>query len=219
MRGYWAAAYFEGDVRMSGRFLGAIAGRAVVAFALAGFLSASASALETPADEKTKLKACEKQICSIILKKKTSGGDLSCDIGRTWQKSKIVKGVKEKNISWSFGDARCSVKVNMPRQGIIDALTKPAYDLQLAKHKIHCDVERTDTVSKIDLEMAPKMSFKDGKVTKAWLNVSNIEAPAIIKGALWTVATLEENVGLFHGEMISEVNEFIHQKCAKRHGG
>ena len=198
-----------------GRTLGTIAATAIGASAL----TTSVSALEVPADEKAKLKACEKQICSIILKKKTSGSDLSCDIGRTWQKSKIVKGVKEKNISWTFGDARCTVKVNMPRQGIVDALTKPAYDLQLPKHKIHCEVERTEAVNKIDIEMAPKMSFKDGKVAKTWLNVSNIEAPAIIKGAIWTVAKLEENVGLFHGEMISEINEFIHEKCAKRHGG
>lgn len=203
---------------MSGEVLGRKIGGTILATAVVCLFGTAASALEVPADEKEKLKACEKQLCSIILKKETSGGDLSCDIGRTWQKSKIVKGVKEKNISWTFGDARCSVKVNMPRQGIVDALTKPAYDLQLANHKIHCDVERTDEVSKIDLEMAPKMSFKDGKVAKAWLNVSKIEAPTIIKGALWTVAKLEENVGLFHGEMISEVNEFIHQKCAKRYG-
>ncbi len=197
-----------------GRTLGAIAAAAIGA----SVTSTSVSALEVPADEKAKLKACEKQICSIILKKKTAGNDLSCDIGRTWQKSKIVKGVKEKNISWTFGDARCTVKVSMPRKGIVDALTKPAYDLQLPKHKIHCEVERTEEVNKIDIEMAPKMSFKDGKVSKTWLNVSKIEAPAIIKGAIWTVAKLEENIGLFHGEMISEINEFIHEKCAKRHG-
>ena len=204
---------------MSGRRLTGTATIFTGAILAGGWITTAAVALEVPADEKAKLKACEKQICTIILKKKTSGSDLSCDIGRTWQKSKIVKGVKEKNISWTFGDARCTVKVSMRRQGIIDALTKPAYDLQLTKHKVRCEVERTDEVNKIDLEMAPKMSFKNGKVEKAWLNVSNIEAPTIIKGALWTVAKLEENVGLFHGEMVSEVNEFIHEKCAKRHGG
>ena len=176
-----------------------------------------AKALETPADEKKRLKACEKELCSIILKKEAAGSDLSCSIGRTWEKSKIVDGVKEKKISWTFGDARCEVDVNMPRAEIINALTKPAYDLQLPKHTVKCKIERTDKVNDVSIDMAPKMSFKDGKAAKAWLNVSNIEAPTIIKGAIWTVSKLEDNLGLFHGEMISEINEFVHEKCAKRY--
>lgn len=186
----------------------------VVAFTGVG----PAMALERPADEKAKLKACEKQLCTIVLKKEAAGPDLSCDIGRTWEKSKIVNGVKEKRISWSFGDARCSVDVKMPRAGIIDALTKPSYELALAKHTISCEVERSDGVDTVTIDMAPKMSFKSGKADKAWLNVSKIEAPTLIKGAIWTVTKLEDNIGLFHGEMIDEINEFLHQKCAKRHG-
>ena len=179
---------------------------------------APALALEIPADEKAKLKACEKQLCMIILKRETGGPDLSCDIGRTWEKSKIINGVKEKRISWTFGDARCAVNVKMPRSGIIDALTKPSYELALDKHTINGQVERTDGVDAVKIDMAPKMSFKSGKAEKAWLNVSKIEAPTLIKGALWTVTTIEDNFGLFHGEMIGEINKFIHKKCAKRHG-
>ena len=194
---------------------------------LAGLLAASliglggltsANALERPADEKAKLKACEKQLCTIILKKETSGPDLTCNVGRTWEKSKIVKGVKEKRISWTFGDARCTVNVKMPRSGIINALTKPSHELALEKHTISCQVERTDGIDTVKIDMAPKMSFKGGKAEKTWLNVSNIEAPTLIKGALWTVSTIEDNLGLFHSEMIEEINEFIHEKCAKRHG-
>lgn len=174
-------------------------------------------ALDKPADEKAKLKACEKDLCSIILKKQAKGSDLACSIGRTWEKSKIVNGVKQKQISWTFGDAQCSVDVKMPRAGIIDALTKPSYDLQLAKHTIACKVEREEGVSDVALNTAPKMSFKGGKVDKIWLNVSEIKAPTIIKGAIWTVSKLESSIGLFHGEMVDEVNEFIHEKCAKRY--
>ena len=177
------------------------------------------AAIETPKDEKAKLKACEKKICTIILKKEAGGEDLSCNVGRTWQKSKIVKGVKQKNISWTFGDAQCTVAVKMKRAAIIDALTKPSYDFELEPHTVKCQVEREEGVSDISLNLAPKMSFKNGKVEKTWLNVSDIKAPTIIKGAIWTVSQLEDNIGLFHGEMVDEINEFIHEKCAKRHGG
>ena len=174
-------------------------------------------ALDKPGDERARLKACEKQLCSIILKRRASGDDLACNIGRTWEKSKIVNGVRQKRISWSFGDAQCRVAVKMPRAGIISALTKPNFDLQLAKHTINCQVEREEGVSDVTLRLAPKMAFKAGKVDKIWLNVSEIEAPTIIKGAIWTVSQLEANIGVFHGEMVDEVNEFIHQKCAKRY--
>ena len=38
------------------------------------------AAIETPKDEKAKLKACEKKICTIILKKEAGGEDLSCNV-------------------------------------------------------------------------------------------------------------------------------------------
>ena len=190
---------------------------AVAALALIAGGSGPVFALDKPADEKAKLKACEKQLCSIILKRQAGGSDLACNIGRTWEKSKIVNGVRQKRISWTFGDAQCKVAVKMPRAGIISALTKPSFDLQLAKHTINCQVEREEGVSNVALDMAPKMTFKAGKVDKIWLNVTDIKAPAIIKGAIWTVSQLEANIGVFHGEMIDEVNEFIHQKCAKRY--
>ena len=75
----------------------------------------------------------------------------------------------------------------------------------------------TDKINDVSINMAPKMSFKGGKVDKIWLNVSEIEAPTLIKGAIWTVTKLEQNVGLFHSDMVEETNKFLHQKCAKRY--
>ena len=202
---------------MSGAFRASASTAFAAAFLAIASAIAPAMALDRPADEKAKLKACEKKLCAIILKKPASGSDLACNIGRTWEKSRIVNGVRQKRISWTFGDARCTVAVKMPRAGIVSALTKPSFELQLAKHTINCRVEREEGISDIALNMSPKMAFKAGKVDKIWLNVSDIKAPTIIKGALWTVSQLEANVGVFHGEMVDEVNEFIHQKCAKRY--
>ncbi len=180
-------------------------------------LAGPALALDAPADEKQKLKACEQRLCAIVLKKQSSGPDLTCQIGRTWQKSKIVNGVKQKNIRWTFGDARCTIDIKLDRAGIVAALTKPAHSLVLDKHAVKCQIERTEGLTDVAIDIAPKMSFKGGKVEKIWLNVSNIDAPPLIKGAIWTVSKLEQNVGLFHGEMISETNEFLHEKCTKRY--
>jgi len=179
--------------------------------------TAAALALSPAKDEKAKLKACEAQLCGLILKKAPSEGTLACKLTKTWEKSSIVNGVKEKKISWTFGDAQCGVDLKVGNDAVVAAMTKPTYEFKLAPHVIACVVERDKGVTEVKISMAPKITFKDGKAQKAWLNISKIEAPTIIKGAIWTVSKLEDNVGLFHGQLIKEVNGFIHKKCAKRY--
>jgi hypothetical protein len=187
--------------------------------ALAGalLLSGAALALSPAADEKAQLKACEARLCGLILNKAPAEGTLACTISKTWEKSKIVDGVKQKKISWTFGDARCGVDLKVAHDAVISALTKPTYEFKLATHAITCVVERDKGTTEVKISMAPKVMFKDGQAQKAWLNISKIEAPTIIKGAIWTVSKLEDNFGLFHGQLIKEVNAFVHEKCAKRY--
>lgn len=202
------------------RISNGLKGRAVAALAGLGMAvlgPLGAQALDEKADEKEKAKACEQQLCQIILKKEAAGADLKCDIGKTWAKKTIEGGVEKKKISWGFGDARCGVSLGVPRAAIVDALTKPAKAMEFPKHTVKCEVEREKEVVPINITMAPKIEFKDGKAQKAWLNVSEIEAPAVVKGAIWTAAKLEDTLGVFHSEMISEINEFVTEKCAKRY--
>src|SRR5262249_60029791 len=100
-------------------------------------------------------------------------------------------------------------------QDMIDALTKPEYELKLAKHAVKCDVEREAEVLQVNVDLAPRIQFKDGKAVKAWLGVGEIQAPAVIKGAIWTAAKIEDNFAVVHGDLIKEINEFIYERCPK----
>lgn len=172
-------------------------------------------ALERTKNEREVLKACEKRLCEIIVKKDTAGDDLLCPLSKTWAQASIKGGVEKRSLSWAFGDARCSVDLNAKRDTIVGAVTKPEHALELSPHEVKCEVEREGEITPINVTLAPKVSFKNGKAEKAWLNVSSIEAPAVVKGAIWTAAQLEDTFGLFHSEMISEINEFIEEKCPK----
>lgn len=172
-------------------------------------------ALERPANEREVLKACEKRLCEIIVKKEPAGDDLVCPLSKTWARSSIKGGVEKRSLSWAFGDARCSVDLNARRDVILGAVTKPEHALELAPHTVSCEIEREGEITPINVTLAPKVSFRNGKAEKAWLNVSSIEAPAVLKGAIWTAAQIEDNFGLFHSDMISEINEFIAEKCPK----
>jgi hypothetical protein len=81
---------------------------------------------------------------------------------------------------------------------------------------VHCDIEREKEVMKISVAVSPKFQFKDGKATKAWLGVGTIEAPTMVKGAIWTAAQLEDTFGIVHSDLLREVNKFIYERCPKR---
>lgn len=175
-----------------------------------------AAALEEGAKEKETLEACEKSLCELLVKKQPAGDDLKCDLAKTWGKDKIKAGVEGKKIGWSLGDARCSLSLTVKRQDVVDALTKPEYEFKVEPHTVKCEVERDKEITPINISLAPKIQMKDGKAAKAWLGISNIEAPTAVKGAIWTVAQLEDTFGIFHSDLIKDINKFVHEKCPKR---
>ncbi len=189
--------------------------RAVLVISTLVFATGPAAALEETANEKDELKACEKRVCEIIVKKEATGADLACKLSKTWNKDKIQEGIEKKRLSWSFGNARCAIDVGMKREDIVAAMTKPEHAITMEPQTAKCQVEREKEVTEVSVTLAPKLTFKGGKADKAWLNVKQIDAPAVIKGALWTAAQIENNLGVFHGDMITGINEFIAQKCPK----
>ena len=172
-------------------------------------------ALDEPANEREALKACEKKMCEIVVKKEATGADFACTLSKTWNRSKIQEGIEKKRLTWGFGDARCTIDVSAKRETILAAVSKAEHSVEFAPQTVKCQVERDKEVTEVSVTLAPKITFKNGKAEKAWLNVKDIQAPTIIKGAIWTAAQIEDNFGLFHGDMIAEINEFIGQKCPK----
>jgi len=174
-------------------------------------------ALEVGKAEKAKLKACEKDICEIVLTRATTGSELSCQLQKTWAKKALEKGAGSKSIDWSLGDARCRVDFEVSQQSLVNALTLPKYKLRLPKHEVKCIVERGENVTPINLALAPKLKFQQGKAVEAALGVADVEAPALLKGAIWTVVKMEATFGIFQDDILREVNKFVAKKCAKRY--
>ena len=168
------------------------AARLAAALVLPFAFSVGASALDEAKDEKAQLEACEKDLCTLLVKREAAGSNLQCNIQKTWASKKIKAGVEEKKLSWSLGDLRCGVKFDASRQDVVDALTKPAYELKLASHAVKCEVEREKEVLNISVALSPRIQFKDGKAVKAWLGVGEIQAPTVVKGAIWSAAQLED---------------------------
>jgi hypothetical protein len=185
------------------------------ALALSLAVSMSAFALEEAKDEKEKLETCERDLCTILVKRE-AGNDLQCSLQKTWAGSKIKQGVEEKKLTWSLGDVRCEIKLEVKRQDMLDALTKPKFELKLPTHAVRCEVEREKEVLPVSVALTPRVLFKDGKATTVWLGIGEIQAPAVVKGAIWTAAQLEDNFGVVHSDLIKEINRFVYERCPKR---
>jgi hypothetical protein len=189
---------------------------ATAAVALAG-LVAPALALEEPPGEKAALKACEKQLCTMVLEKSPKGQDLACEVQKTWASSTLEKG-ESKGVSWGFGDARCKLDLKLERADVAAALTRPKHTVSVPAHEVHCVVERDGELKPVTAKLAPKIKFKGGKADKVWINLESIEGPADVKSTIWAAAQLEDTLGIFHRPMLKQINKFLHRQCPRRYG-
>jgi hypothetical protein len=172
----------------------------------------AAEALEEQAGEKRALDACDRKLCAMLVEKNPVGEDLKCSLTKTWAKS-TIKSAETQVTKWGFGDARCTVHINMSRAELVGALTAPEYKLKTPAHTVDCVVEEDGTAKPIKATLAPKIEFRNGRAEKIRINLQKIEGPFAITSALSTAAALEDRIGLFHRPMLKSVNRYIEKHC------
>ena len=97
---------------------------AIAAVLLAGALVAPpVRALEEQKGEQQALDACDERLCRMLQQKTPAGEDLKCRLTKTWARS-TIKEADRTELSWGFGDARCSVELNVSRASIVAAVTE-----------------------------------------------------------------------------------------------
>jgi hypothetical protein len=178
--------------------------------------AAPTMALEEQAGEKQAIDACDKHLCTIVQGKEAAGEDLKCALTKTWARS-TLKEADQREVQWMFGDARCSVKLEISRAKIVGALTGGEVKFWVPPHTANCIVEQDGRLEKLMATVAPKIVFRDGKASKIWINLRNVEGPAGIKATLQTAAQLNDSLGLFHRAMLKSVNRYIYKHCPKYH--
>jgi len=182
------------------------------------FAVSPASALEPTSKEADQLAACEEKLCRQILDKAPLKGMFRCDLGKTWQSADINEGAETKSMSWGFGDAQCAVQLKVKRQDILKALTAPKHEFSVRPHNVDCTVETEEGNKPLKAQLAPKMIFEDGKAKKVWIRLKEIDGPEPLSSFVWSTAKLEDSIGIFHSEMIKQINKFVYHKCERRYG-
>lgn len=164
--------------------------------------------------EREARRSCKVAICAAFRNRKPDGGDISCNVIKSWRKEQLSKMVEKAKVSWPWGRVKCTAPINLKRDTLIKAMTEPVFEATLDKHRVVCEVEREkDGNADIKFDFTPKVRFEKGKATKATLNWGTIEAPTLVKGAMWTATATDNTFNVLQSTIVEDINDFIDNKC------
>lgn len=163
--------------------------------------------------ERESRKACKVAICAAFHNRNADGGDIACKVVKTWRKEHLEKIVSKAKVSWPWGRVQCVADIRLKRDMLIKAMTEPSHEAVLDKHQVACHVEREKDKAELKFDFTPKVTFEAGKATKAVLNWGTIEAPTLVKGAMWTATATDNTFNVLERTVVDDINDFISKKC------
>jgi hypothetical protein len=156
---------------------------------------------------------CAIAMCSTLHNKTPAEGQVGCSIQKTWRKEVITKILSRGKISWPWGDTRCGSEFTLDRALLVKIMQEPELEAQFDTYNIRCQIENAKDKYEVTAQVRPKITFKQGKATKATLNWGKIEAPTLAKTALWSITAVDNTFGLFQSTAVEDINDFIDNKC------
>lgn len=163
--------------------------------------------------ERESRKACKVAICDAFHNRKPEGGDIACHVVKSWRKEQLEKMVSKAKVSWPWGRVQCVSDIKLKREMLIKAMTEPRHEATLDKHQVSCQIEREKDKAEVKFDFTPKVTFEGGKATKAVLNWGTIEAPTLVKGAMWTATATDNTFNVLQNTVVEDINDFISNKC------
>jgi hypothetical protein len=166
--------------------------------------------------EKEARKACKKKICDIIATRDSNGDDLSCDIVKTWREEDIAEMLGGK-IGWPWGKAVCQSKLELPRKPLASAMSEQAYEIVMPAQKVRCTLAQKEEGEPyaVEITLAPKVKFENGKATEAIINWGEASAPTFIYPLIYAGTGFDNAANVLGPEVVHMVNAFTTKKCAE----
>jgi hypothetical protein len=179
----------------------------------------AAAALELTPEEKAEKearKACKAEICDILATRDPNGPDVSCDIVKTWREAAITKMLGNK-IDWPWGKAVCQSKLELKREALAKAMSEPNYEVTLPVQKLRCTLAQKNEGEPyaIEVAIAPKVAFENGKAVEAHLNWGEASAPMLVYALIYAGTGLDNQTNVLGPEVVRMVNEFTTKKCVE----
>jgi hypothetical protein len=183
---------------------------------LAESTKADVAALQETEEERKEREgrtACTIAVCAVLHNRKPGKGQIACSLRKTWRKEAIDKALARSKLPWPWGATRCGSDIKVDRALLLRAMQEPELEIELETHRIHCQIENAGDKYEISVQVRPKVTFKQGRATKASMNWGKIEAPTLAWTALRSMAATDNTFGLLQSVAIEDINKFIDTKC------
>lgn len=166
--------------------------------------------------ERQARKACKIKICDILATKDPQGDDVSCDIVKTWSESDITKMLGGR-IDWPWGKAVCQSKLEIKHEQLVKAMTEASYEVALPEQKASCTLaqKKEGDPYAVEVSIAPKVAFENGKAVSAHLNWGEAKAPMLAYALIYAGTGLDNSANVLGPAVARMVNEFTTKKCKK----
>jgi len=174
--------------------------------------SRSSALQEQEKHDEAARKACKVAVCAALHNRRP-GKDIACNLTKTWPKEQVESVVSKARLPWPWGAVRCWGAVSLRRETLIKAMTEPRYEAVIERHAVSCEVEREKGNSEVRVELAPQVTFENGKAVRVKLGWGKIEASGVVKGAVWAMAAADKALNVFESTVLEKVNEFVSTKC------
>lgn len=198
----------------------------VAVFLSVGVLAGTGQALaqDVPAELKARMEAekearktCKISICKAFAERNKDAGPIACSVTKTWLAAEIQKRFLGDRLSWPWGHAQCKADISLDSAQIAAAMAAGGATMNLKKHNVVCTLDIKDaskgTAYTVKLSIQPEVAFKDGKATGVTMGWSDIEAPALAKGAIWSATKLDQTFSVMSSGVTKEINDFLYSKC------
>lgn len=163
--------------------------------------------------EREQRKGCKVAICAAMRARK-AGDDIACAVVKTWRKEHLDKMIAKAGVSWPWGKVKCTADIKLQRDMLLKSLSDAKYEANLQTQQVFCEVEREkEKPAEIKFSFAPKVTFEGGKAVKATMNWGAIEAPALVKGAMWTATATDNTFNVLQGTVVEDINAFTSERC------
>ena len=166
--------------------------------------------------EKEARKACKIEICGVLATKDPAGPDISCDIVKTWRAAAIAKMLGGK-FDWPWGKAVCQSKLVIKREVLAKVMSEARYEVVMPSQKLSCtlDQKKEGQPYVVDVSVAPKVAFENGKAVTASLNWGEASGPMLVYALIYAGTGLDNASNVLGPEVVRMTNEFTGKKCAE----
>jgi hypothetical protein len=96
-------------------------------------------------------------------------------------------------------------------------MSKPAHEIVMPVQKVRCTLaQKTEGEPfTVEVSLAPKVKFENGKATEAKINWGEASAPLLIYPLIYAGTGLDNETNVLGPEVVRMVNEFTTKKCTE----